>query len=1069
VGSDPSHAPLVSFHVLGPLEVRRGGEPLPLNAPKQRALLLRLLADVNRAVATDRLIDDLWDGAPPPGALSSLRAYVSNLRRLLHAEDDGARLATHPTGYVLELDTVAIDSHRFEAELDEARDAIGDGLPGQALELLDRGLGRWRGPAFVDVADLTFASPTITRLDELHRVAQEERFDALLALGRHDHAIADLERFVPTDPLRERPRRQLVLALHRAGRTPDALRVHRDFRELLADELGLDPSDLFEELVARILRRDPTLDAPAGRRSAPLPTAAPDRAAAAATPDASAASAPTALAAAPMASRLVGRARERELIGDVLALLHDGRPGVLLLGGEPGIGKTTLLDEVARLAAGRAAVHWGRCPETEGAPAFWPWSRVLRSIAASATDEELAAVAADAAAMAHLVPDLARRTGVAPPLVGDDLTAARFELFDAVTTFLHHRAGDGLILLLDDLHWADPPSLELLGYVVANLGDVPVLLAGTYRDAPADRSTALDATLASVVRRPGALDLHLHGLEADEVAEVVTATLGRAPTAGLVEMVHTRTDGNPFFVTQLARFLDEASANGRSVPSGVRHVLARRVQLLPPDAQRVLELAAVVGRRFDAAVVAEAADVDLPTVLEHADAAFTHGLLEPDGGSTRRFRFIHALVRETLYDGLSPATTLRSHAAVAQALLAQGAASAQELAEHLWSAGGLVPATDTIRWAVAAADESLAALAYEQAEAHLRRALQLLDGGTEADLATELAVRVRLVSLLTSAVGWSAPDIADVAGAVVELTERHGLRPELLPLWHLAWTCRTTRGDIPGGLAMADELAALAARHDDELHAAMARSMRGYCLLHAGADGEEALALITSAKEALDRQPDEHLAATPEHLGVTVRLAWISALSLTQGRDEVIAATEEVVAYATRVGRPFPRVAAHLFAAWAAAIVDEPEVTGSHARAGLALCTEFGFRQATLLLTPLDGWATARLGGEPAVEAARIAAATEALDAAGHLHARPSWAVLLAEVRLLAGDVAGAEAAVADARAIVEHTGEHVQDRFLDGAAAATAAAAAAGAVRGDPAVDQTGSGWLETNRPAGS
>jgi DNA-binding SARP family transcriptional activator len=1050
VGHDaPAPArPAVRFDVLGPLDVRADGTTLAINAPKQRALLLRLLVDVGRTVPTDRLIEDLWDGSAPPGALSSLRAYVSNLRRVLAADDPDAPavLVTHGSGYALQVPTDAVDSHRFEGEVADARAALGSGDAAGALVLLDRALARWRGPALADVADAPFARPTITRLDELHRLAQEERFEALLAAGRHHDAIADLERYVPTEPLRERPRRQLALALHRAGRSPDALQVHRDFRDTLVAELGLDPSVEFDRLADAILRQDPALKPPATTPSlAPSPPAG-----------ASTSSTTTTPPPADHDPSLVGRDGERHLVAGAVRRLGSGQGGVLLFGGEPGIGKSTLLEEVARQGATVGAVHWGRCPETDGAPAFWPWTRLLRSLVAQETDAALVDLVEGVEPLVHLVPDLGRRTRTAAPAMGDDLHAARFELFDAATTFLRRRAEAGpLVVLLDDLHWADHPSLELLGFLASQLDDLPLLVAATYRDAPAERTEALDRTLATVVRHAGADDVHLGGLDADGTAEVVTAALGRTPDPALIEVLHARTDGNPFFVTQLARLLDEAGGSRTRIPSGVRHVLVRRLQLLPTDTQQLLELAAVVGRSFDATVVAAAADRELVDVLEAADAAHAHGLIEPDGSSARRFRFVHALVRETLHDGLSPATTARLHAAVATALTALGGCTAQELAEHHWLAAGLVPTDRTVRTAIAAADEAMETLAYEQAETHLRRALSLLDAARDTELDTELAVRTRLVSLLTSAVGWSAPDIADIAGRVVDLTEQHGLRPELLPLWHLAWTCRTTRGDIAGGVAMARELKALAARHDDDLHDAMATSMLGYCGLHLGGDGAEHLALIRDARERLDRQPEEHLAATPEHLGVTVRLAATVAAALVEDRDAALAEARATLAYAERVGRPFPSVAAHLFAAWAGAVVDDPAFTLEQTRRGLALCERYGFRQATHLLTPLDGWAAARAGADPAVEAARIAEALQTLDATGHLHARPSWAVLLAEVHLLAGDPDAARAAVAAGRAIVEVTGERVHDRFLDAADAPIAA--------------QAGSGWLETNRPSGS
>jgi hypothetical protein len=298
------------------------------------------------------------------------------------------------------------------------------------------------------------------------------------------------------------------------------------------------------------------------------------------------------------------------------------------------------------------------------------------------------------------------------------------------------------------------------------------------------------------------------------------------------------------------------------------------------------------------------------------------------------------------------------------------------------------------------------------------------------------------VSLLTSVAGWSAPDIAAIACRVRSLAATHGLRPELLPLWHLRWTCQTTRGDLAGGLALARELHALAEQEGDSLHRAMSASMWGYCELQLGGGGPTSLARILTARDALDREPGEHLAATPEHLGVTVRLAATIGQAFVGSRDDALATARETLDYAGPLGRPFPEVAAHLFAAWAAAVVDAPEEAAAWSAHGLALCETFGFRHAANLLTPLEGWAAARLGADPHEQAGRIAVALDALDAAGHLHARPQWSVLLADVLLRAGDIEGATGRIEEARRIVARTGEGVQLPQIDAVAARARAAA---------------------------
>jgi DNA-binding SARP family transcriptional activator len=1020
----------VEYDILGPLVVRHDGTTVPIGAPKLRTLLLRLLVDAGRTVTTDRLVDDLWDGEPPPGAVTSLRAYVSNLRRLLSeatgGNGDGHQVVTGPRGYAFEVDPAAVDATVFETALERGRTARRDGAESEALAQLDTALGLWRGPALADVEHAAFAQPTIQRLEELRRLAEEERFAAMLALGRHEAAVADLERFVAVEPLRERPRRQLTLALYRAGRAPEALQVHRAFRDTLIDELGLDPSPRFDDLVARILRRDPSLDLPRPTPTAGDPDARPTEPASSSARVTGAPGAPGATPIPPASHRpLVGRERERRQLERALARLAAGRGGLVLFGGEPGIGKTTLLEELEHLADGLGTVHWGRCPETEGAPAFWPWTCLLRSVAEVVPPPIVDAAVQDAPMVAHLLPSLADRAGVALPPAGDDLAGARFSLYDATARFVRHLVSDtGLVLVLDDLHWADPPSLELLAFLAAQLADDRVLLAGSYRDAPADRTDALEAALATVARHPAAVDLRLEGLSTEQVAAIAADTIGQPLTADAAVDLRERTNGNPFFVTQLARLLDEATRDPSTpIPVGVRHVIARRLALLPAATQGVLEVASVVGRSFDARIVAAAMATPVDVVVEALDPAYAHGLLAPTDTHAGAHAFVHALIRETLHDGLSPATTARLHAAVATALAAAGTASADELAEHFWIAGALAPPGALVQQTLAAADDAIEVLAYERAEAHLRRALDLLVASDDVD--QQIAVRTRLVSLLTSVAGWAHPDIREIAGAVTTLAGEVGLRPDLLPLWHLSWTSQTTRGDARGGRATAVELLARAEAAGDELHRAMATSMRSYGDLHLGGDHAAALAGIVAARDALDRQPDVHLAATPEHLGVTVRLAEVTARALS-GDPDTLPACERLLGYATAVGRPFPLVAAYLFAAWSAAVAGDPDAALRWSSAGLELCERYRFRQTADLLLPVNGWARAQLGDDPAAQVARISEAVQLLEEAGHLHVLAQWHVLLADTCVLAGDVAAARASLDRARNVIAATEEVV-------------------------------------------
>jgi DNA-binding SARP family transcriptional activator len=244
---DHEHDHRLSARLLGPLTVERGREPLRLGGRAQQALLARLLLDVNRTVSIDRLIEDLWGEDAPASAVKMVHIHVSKLRKLLPADT----LVTRAPGYALEIEPDAIDVVRFER-------LRAQGRPHEALEL-------WRGPALAEF-DEPFAVVESARLEELHLATLEDRIDADLGSGRHADLVGELEALVARNPLRERLRTQLMLARYRSGRQAEALAGYRHVRELLATELGIEPSPALRDLERRMLQQDPTLDLPRAER-----------------------------------------------------------------------------------------------------------------------------------------------------------------------------------------------------------------------------------------------------------------------------------------------------------------------------------------------------------------------------------------------------------------------------------------------------------------------------------------------------------------------------------------------------------------------------------------------------------------------------------------------------------------------------------------------------------------------------------------------------------------------------------------------------------------------------------
>jgi predicted ATPase/DNA-binding SARP family transcriptional activator len=317
----------LDFRLLGPLEIRAGGEPLPLGGAKQRALIGVLLVHANEAVSTDRLIDALWSVRPPETAKTALQGYIRQLRDILEPERQrrvGELLATTPAGYLLRVEDGALDRDRFQALARKGHTALAGKQARQAAELHRSALELWRGPALAEFAYEAWAQGEAERLEEQRLVCLEERIEADLELGLHAELVGELEALIAEHPLREHLRRLLMLALYRSGRQADALDIYQQARMVLTDELGIDPSPELRQLEAAILRQDEALASPAV--AAPPTTKLP-------TP-------PT---------RLVGRQRELAEVGKLLS--REGTR-LLTLTGPGGSGKTRLALALAERFAG---------------------------------------------------------------------------------------------------------------------------------------------------------------------------------------------------------------------------------------------------------------------------------------------------------------------------------------------------------------------------------------------------------------------------------------------------------------------------------------------------------------------------------------------------------------------------------------------------------------------------------------------------------------------------------------------------------------------------------------------
>lgn len=439
------------------------------------------------------------------------------------------------------------------------------------------------------------------------------------------------------------------------------------------------------------------------------------------------------------AERCIGRGAELARIAEALTGASEGRGAVVLVAGDPGIGKTHLAEEAARRAE-RAGfrVHWGRCHADEGAPALWPWLQVLRAHAEQSDPGVLrAALGAHGPVLAAMLPSLREHVPAVAPVPALQAEETRFRALEAITGFVRRAAArEPWLVLLDDLHWADLPTLQLLRFAARELRDAPVLLIGTVRDAELDpRGPAL-----RLLREVGALRIDLAGFGDGEVADLLAPQLGEVASSAWAPIVRAATGGNPFFVDRVARLVpqDAAATDPASlrIPEEVRDVLLGQLARLDADAGQALGVAAVIGRDFEIPLLARVLGSSGGSTLRRLAPAMEARLVRP-GVTAGRYEFVHSLIRDVVYAVLPAGVRDETHLAVARALEAapprpEDADRIAQLAHHYVAAAHLGEGERAAQYAERAAAAATTLSGYEEAARHLEAALRLLEGGPVA-------------------------------------------------------------------------------------------------------------------------------------------------------------------------------------------------------------------------------------------------------------------------------------------------------------------------------------------------
>jgi DNA-binding SARP family transcriptional activator len=1002
----------VRYLLLGPLEARDGDRPVALGPGRQRALLAVLLLDAGRAVPVARLVDDLWGEDVPATAPKMVQILVSQLRKLLPRDE----LTTRPPGYAIDIPPEALDLTRFECLRRDASAATDRGDDRTASDLLTRALSLWRGPALAEFSE-PFARLEGPRLEELRLSALEHRIEADLALGRHAEVVGDLDVLVARHPLRESLRQWQILALYRCRRQADALAAYREARRVLGDELAIEPSPELRRLERAVLRQDPVLDVrppgatvPAGAAPAPAPVLA-------------------------ASERVVGRERDLGVLAGLHAEARSGRRQVVFLTGEPGIGKTTLAEAFAEAAAhdGETRVARGQCIEHRGAAEpFMPVLEALGRLTRLSGGERVVEVLGEIApSWLAQMPWLGggRGPGGPPPPGGRERMLR--ELLEALDEIA---ASSPCILLLDDLHWADHSTVDLVEALARRREAARLMLLGTFR--PGDPGAGSLGALARDLRAHGrCVEIALEPLGEAEVAALVARGLpaGAAVPGGLADTVRSRTGGNPLFVTTLLNaWLAEGAPAGdgvKGIPETVRDLIEQQLLRLPAESLEALEAASVVGTRFAAAAAAAAAKREPDDLEERCAALARKGLFVtsratetwPDGTVSARFSFTHDLSREVLEDRIPAGRRAAMHGRIGRRLESAWGERAAEIAPLLASHFDRSPdAERAVRHLAAAADAALRAGANHEAIALLERAVALVgraEGG-DARAATELRLRIPLGSALIASCGYAAAETRANYRRARDLAEELGSGEDALPVLYGLWNNEIVAGHHASALEIATTFLRLAEEGGDPA-AAVAHRAVGFPLFFMGRLEEacECFARVPPAAGGHDDDLRFRFAEDPAAAGST-------AASLTQwllGRgDDAMAAGSAAMDRARALDHPLTLVYALLGAALLHQFRGDRDAAGAAASEAAACAADHGIILLGAWAGVVAGWAAP----DPAVRPKAIAAALATADSTGAVAFRPHFMALLAEAKMDLGDTVAARRLVRDASDLADVNGE---------------------------------------------
>ncbi|EXG82269.1 ATP-binding protein [Cryptosporangium arvum] len=978
------------LQLLGPLRIWRGDVELSAGPRQQAYLLALLLAQPGRTLGVGELIDMLWEDDAPVTALNVIQKHVGALRRLfeptLPARGSGSYLRRDGDGYAFVADGVRLDVVTFHALVEAAETAVAEQRPEDALRHYVAATALWHGPAGDGFAHPPAAMPVFSALDDEFLAACVTAAEIAITLGTPESVLPCLRVAAAIGPLNEPVHASLVSALGAAGHRVQALAAFQAVRTRLTGELGVEPGPRLRAAHLRTLEqpvpRTPTRRAPSPEPEAGQPAPPPE---------------------------MVGRAEELSALRRAADAVVDHGSVVALVEGEPGIGKTRLLEHAAAEARGRGLrVVWGHSLEGSGAPPLWPWARVVDGLLGGPTTTA----------------GERRLTGELGPLLNPNASdeparpprGARFRLFEQVVAVVAHASAERpLLIVLDDLHWADDTSLQLFAHLA---GVLPrgVLLVGALRDrapvpAPGEE---LARMLAAVSRLPDHRRIPLGPLSTAEVAELFRRETGQNPTAGIVRSLSSRTAGNPFFVRELSLLLaedgvvTEAATERAGVPSTVRDVVRDRMSGLSDQTRTLLEIAAFVGRDVDLRVLAAASGVDTLQCLDRLEPVRGLGLLEPKPGDPFTARFAHDLIRDSLVEAVPAHLARRLHLRIADAVAPGepgGEFAAERLAHHLLAAGSLADPARTTGALLRAGRNATAAGALEAAEQQLRSAVRVARAADLTQL--ELVALTQLNAAHGMRSGYVSADL-DLLERAETLAWTLGREVEAAGFLLTRWTAHLQVLDFTHATPLARRLLDRGDASPEPSVRAIGWFAWGIHQWHLGEAGE-GYRFLSRCAHGLPRG-DAGPAGDPLRLAVQVPV-WLAQVTAAHG--DVEGARELFDAVEEEMGDdPYVVAVWSAFSALTAVQANDPAWALRAAERGLVTDSDLVFPTLRTHQRLARHWAHAATGRDPARAAAEAEELILTTLADPPLRSVAGWYGALTEMWLAAGDLARAAAAL---------------------------------------------------------